>query len=95
MDSFRVVSNGTASQRRRYPRELSAERGYAVGGCEEPGEGLELDRVAVLARGAEDGQLTVDDLLEDGGVVEVSFRYVGGDVEELATQLGEGEAALC
>ena len=51
--------------------------GDASGGGEEPGEGLELDGVAVLAGDAEGGELSIDDLLEDGGVVEVALRDVG------------------
>ena len=51
--------------------------GDASGGGEEPGEGLELDGVSVLARGAEGGELSVYDLLEDSGVVEVAFGDVG------------------
>ena len=39
--------------------------------------------------------MSIDDLLEDGGIVEVALGDVGGDVEELAAELGEGEAALC
>ena len=91
---MRVVSKGTTSQRRRYPSELSADWGTRAGGGKKAGEGLELDGVAVLAGYAEGRELSVDDLLEDGGVVEVALGDVGGDVEELASDLGEGEAAL-
>ena len=48
----------------------------------------------MLAGYAEGRELSVDYLLEDGGVVEAALGDVGGDVEELAAQLGEGEAAL-
>ena len=65
----------------------------AVGGCDESREGLKLDGVSALAGGAYDCETPVDDLLEEGGVVEVAVRDVGGDVEELAADLGEGEAA--
>ena len=90
MVSSRVVSNGTASQRRRYPRELSAERGTRSAEARSRVKGWNSMGSRYLRGGAEDGQLTVDDLLEDCGVVEVALWDVGGDVEELAPQLGEG-----
>ena len=74
---MRLVSKGTTSQRRRYPRELSADCGTRAAGCEESGEGLELYGVSVLAGDAEGRELSVDDLLEGGGVVEVALGDVG------------------
>ena len=67
---------------------------YAIGGGDEAGEGLKLDGIPELARGADDGQASVCDLPEECGVVEVAVRDVGGDVEQLAAELGEGAAAL-